>query len=115
MNTRTVTPSDVTLPLDKFPHIEFSVTPATVTEHRCIMCGATDLPKRAKTCSANCRKKASRRKEALQREVDNVNYALLRLVRKSERWPDLKAEVEKALNDCVTLATVTYFETTAKA
>jgi len=115
MNTKTVTPAVVTLPLDKFPHIEFSVTLAGVTEHKCIMCGTTDLPKRAKTCGANCRKRASRRNEAIAREVANLRDALANLARFSDRWPDLQRDVEKALNECVTAATVTYFETTAKA
>lgn len=115
MNTKTVTPSDVTLPLDKFPHIEFSVTLAAVTEHKCIMCGTTELPKRAKTCGANCRKAMSRRKESIAREVLNVQDALQNLARFSDRWPDLHQYIGNALNECVTAATVTYFETTAKA
>lgn len=111
----TVTPSEVTLPLDKFPHIEFSVTLTTVTENKCLMCGTTELPKRAKTCGTNCRKAMSRRKDSLAREVLNVQDALANLARFADRWPDLQGHVERALNECVTAATVTYFETTAKA
>lgn len=109
MNTRTVTPAVVTLPLDKYPHIEFSVTTAGVTLNKCLMCGTTDLPARAKTCGANCRKRASRRKEAIKREVQAVQDALNNLARFIDRWPDLNYEIMDAMNECVTAATVTYF------
>jgi len=112
MKTRTVTPASVTLPLDKFPHIEFSVTVAAVTPHKCMMCGTTELGPRAKTCSTNCRKAMSRRKEYLQRELQHVRDALQVIQRYSRQWPDLQAEIEKTLNDCVTSATVTYFGVT---
>ena len=110
---KTVTASDVTLPLDKYPHIEFGVTLAAVTPHTCMMCGTTDLGLRAKTCGANCRKAASRRKERLGRELNNVQNALDTLQRYSSMWPDLALDIEATLKECVTTATVTYFAVTA--
>lgn len=91
------------------------VTPAVVTlslQH-CLMCGAA-IPWRskrrdAKTCSANCRKALSRRKEAIKREVQAVQDALHNLARFVDRWPDLNTEIMEAMNECVTAATVTYF------
>lgn len=91
---KTVTAASVTLPMDKYPHIEFGVTLAAVTP-KCIMCGIEVSP-RAKTCGPNCRKAASRRKEAIKREVHAVNDALRNLVRFSQQWPDLLDEISKA-------------------
>lgn len=110
---KTVTASDVTLPMDKYPHIEFGVTLAAVTPNKCIMCGTTDLGPRAKTCSANCRKAASRRKESIARELGNLKDALNTLERYSQRWPDLMPQIEETLRQCVTAAGVTYFGVTA--
>jgi hypothetical protein len=107
MGRKAVTPAVVTLPMDKYPHIEFGVTAAAVTP-KCIMCG-TEISGRARTCGANCRKRASRRKEAIKREVQAVQDALNNLARFIDRWPDLNAEIMSAMNDCVTAATVTYF------
>lgn len=112
MKTRTVTPEEVTLPLDRYPHIEFGVTLAAVTP-KCIMCGK-EIGPRAKTCGSNCRKRASRRKETIQREVQNVQNALDHLASLIDRWPDLEYQIMDALNDCVTAATVTYFGTDAE-
>jgi predicted nucleic acid-binding Zn ribbon protein len=112
MKIITVMPEDVTLPMDQYPHIEFSVTTAAVTQNKCIMCGL-DISPRSRTCSPNCRKRASRRKEAMRRELLNVQDALRALERYSQRWPDLQRDIQKTLNECVTAATVTYFDVTA--
>lgn len=109
MKIKTVTPEAVTLPLDKFPHIEFGVTLAAVTP-KCLMCGRELKSARRKTCDQNCRKAASRRHEAIRREVDNVREHLAKLASFSDRWPDLNAEIMDAMNQCVTAATVTYFD-----
>lgn len=81
----------------------------TRQRHTCIMCGSPDLSWRATTCGPNCRKRASRRKEAIKREVQAVQDALNNLARLIDRWPDLKTDVMNAMNECVTAATVTYF------
>lgn len=108
---KTVTSSEVTLPLDKYPHIEFGVTLAAVTP-KCMMCGI-EISARSKTCGPNCRKAASRRKERLGRELNNVQNALDTLQRYSSMWPDLALDIEATLKECVTTATVTYFAVTA--
>jgi hypothetical protein len=114
------------LPLDRYPHIEFgSVTPAVVTLSpavksvtaaavtlsstdrvmNCVMCGAelgTRWSRRAhvKTCSDKCRKAASRRKEAIAREVQRVRGALAALERYSDQWPDLHWDIMRAIGAC---------------
>lgn len=108
---KSVTTAAVTLPLDRYPHIEFGVTLAAVTS-KCIMCG-TEISPRSKTCGPNCRKRASRRKEAMARELRNIQDALRTLERYSKMWPDLAPAIEKTLKECVTAATVTYFDVTA--
>lgn len=103
MQTKSVTLARVTLPLDRYPHIDFSVTPVVVT---CVMCGKT-ISTRAKTCSPNCRKRMSRRKEAIAREVMAVRDALANLQRYGDRWPDLQADIESALDECENAVSVT--------
>lgn len=97
MKTKTVTAAAVTLPLDKFPHIEFGVTAAAVTP-KCLMCGQELKSLRSKTCGDVCRKRASRRKEAIKREVRAIQDALDNLLRYADRWPDLLAEISEAGN-----------------
>lgn len=94
---------------------ERSVTVATVTRARvttagvtgkCVMCGV-DVGPKARTCGPVCRKRASRRREAIKREVRAVQDALSNLQRFSDRWPDLNADIQDAVSECVTMATVT--------
>lgn len=96
------------------------VTAAGVThslQKRCMMCG-NEIPWRskrqdAKTCSANCRKRMSRRKEGIEREVMAVKDSIAMLRRAANQWPDLQAVIEQALQQCVTVASVTLEDVTA--
>jgi predicted nucleic acid-binding Zn ribbon protein len=67
---------------------------------RCMMCGE-QLPYRSrrgrKTCSANCRKAASRRNETIQRAVQDIQDALNSLERYSDQWPDLYWDIMQAI------------------
>lgn len=100
MRTKTVTPAVVTLPLDRYQHIEFTID-------ACIMCGARLLGRRKSTCSAKCRKRASRRNEAIRREVAAIQEHLANLRRFADRWPDLHQDIIDAVQQSVTTATVT--------
>jgi hypothetical protein len=114
--------TDEILPLDRYPQIVFeSVTPAVVTLsgaaksvtaatvtlsdrvrgiRRCVMCHEK-LPigarRHTKTCSANCRKAASRRNEAIRSEVQHIQDALKTLERYSDEWPDLHWDIMQAI------------------
>lgn len=111
MNIKTVTPAVVTLPLDRYPAIEFSVTTAGVTlPQRCLMCEVELKSARARTCSDTCRKRASRRNEAIKREVQAIQDALKNLRRFADRWPDLHTDVQKAVQESVTAASVTLMD-----
>lgn len=61
----------------------------------------------AKTCTTNCRKAASRRKEAIRREVQHVQDALNSLERYSDRWPDLFQDIMRAIGQCAGAAGTT--------
>lgn len=76
----------------------------------CIMCGQELRRAGARTCGTNCRKAASRRNEAIKREVQAIQDALANLRRFSDRWPDLQGTVKDAVQQSVTAASVTLMD-----
>lgn len=82
-----------------------SVTQVQGTK-KCLMCGIR-ITRRSTTCSDNCRKAASRRKETLNRSLGNILWELRNLQRYADEWPDLWPEIMSAVNQAGVQAGVT--------
>lgn len=95
MKTRTVMPEEVTLPLDQFPHVEFSVSSGRnvietdrVREElgytvRCASCGKWFEARRvtATFCGSTCRSRAAREPANRTRRIGQAHGAVRALCR----------------------------------
>lgn len=86
-----------------------SVTAASVTENICTECKLPFEAKRhdAKCCSNNCRKRRSRRKENMKREMLKAMAHISEIKRQMEKHDDLKELGLECLSKLATRVSVT--------
>lgn len=109
MNTKNVRDAgSVTMPLDRFPHVEFTAG-VTVTRHNCSECRKPCVGEKL-TCSDKCRKRRQRRQRDARAAHHMVMFELGKIrdsLKRRETVPKFIADLQRLkaeINDLLLMA-----------